>query len=47
MAHGTWRAKRLALTAAVLAVLAGTPGILVAAGVRDSWVLAGAAAVRR
>jgi hypothetical protein len=40
----SWRANRLALIVAALALLAATPSILAAAGVRDSWVLAGATA---
>lgn len=39
-----WRASRLALVAAALAVLAGTPAILAAATVRNPWYLAGATA---
>ena len=44
MAHRTWRENRLALIAAALALLAGIPAILVAAGVKNPWVLAGATA---
>ena len=40
----SWRANRLALIAGALALLAATPAILAAAGVRKSWVLAGATA---
>lgn len=44
MAHRTWRENRLALIAAALALLAGTPAILAAARVKNPWVLAGATA---
>ena len=44
MAHRTWRENRLALIAGALALLAGTPAILIAAGVKNPWVLAGATA---
>src|ERR1039457_4863324 len=40
----SWRANRLALIAGALALLAATPAILAAAGVRKSWVLAGVTA---
>ena len=44
MAHRTWRENHLALIAAALALLAGTPAILTAVGVKNPWVLAGATA---
>jgi tetratricopeptide (TPR) repeat protein len=44
MAHRTWRENRLAMIAAALALLAGTPAILAAAGVKNPWILAGATA---
>jgi hypothetical protein len=42
---GSWRESRVALVAAALALLGGTPAVLAAAGVRNPWVLGGAAAV--
>jgi hypothetical protein len=42
---GSWRESRVALVAAALALLAGVPAVLAAAGVRNGWVLGGAAAV--
>ena len=42
---GSWRESRVALVAAALALLAGTPAVLAAAGVRIPWVLGGATAV--
>jgi hypothetical protein len=44
VAHGSWRANRVALIAGALALLAGTPAILAAAKVKDPWVLAGVTA---
>jgi tetratricopeptide (TPR) repeat protein len=43
MATG-WRSSRLALAAAGLALLAGTPTVLAAAEVKNPWILAGATA---
>jgi tetratricopeptide (TPR) repeat protein len=40
---GRWRDSRVALIAAALALLAGIPGILAAAGIKNPWVLGGAA----
>jgi tetratricopeptide (TPR) repeat protein len=42
---GSWRESRVALAAAALALLAGVPVVLAAAGVGNRWVLGGAAAV--
>ena len=44
MSRGSWRANRLALIVAALALLAGTPAILAAAKVSNPLVLAGATA---
>jgi len=41
--RGRWRDSRVALIAAALALLAGIPGILAAAGIKNPWVLGGAA----
>jgi hypothetical protein len=40
VAHRTRREKRLALVVGALALVAGTPTILVAAGIKNRWVLA-------
>ncbi len=40
-----WRANRIALVVAALALLAGIPAVLAAARVKNPWVLGGAAAV--
>ena len=45
MAHGTWRANHLAVIVGGLALLAGTPAILVVAKVKNPLILAGATAV--
>src|SRR5689334_5354584 len=42
---GSWRESRVALVAAALALLAGVPAVLAAAGLTNRWVLGGAAAV--
>ena len=44
MAGTGWRGNRLALAAAGLALLAGTPAVLTAAKVKNPWILAGATA---
>ena len=44
MAGAGWRANRVALAAAGLALLAGTPAVLTAAKVKNPWILAGATA---
>jgi tetratricopeptide (TPR) repeat protein len=42
---GSWRESRVALVVAALALLAGVPAVLGAAGIGNRWVLGGAAAV--
>jgi hypothetical protein len=44
MAGAGWRANRVALAAAGLALLAGIPAVLTAAKVTNPWILAGATA---
>jgi tetratricopeptide (TPR) repeat protein len=41
----SWRESRVGLVAAALALLAGVPAVLAAAGIGNQWVLGGAAAV--
>jgi membrane protein YdbS with pleckstrin-like domain len=42
---GSWRESRVGLVAAALALLAGVPALIAAAGVRNRWALGGAVAV--
>ena len=44
MADAGWRVNRVAMAAAGLALLAGTPAVLTAAKVKNPWILAGATA---
>lgn len=44
MARRNWRTNRLALAGGALALLAATPAVLTAAGVKNRWALAGATA---
>jgi hypothetical protein len=42
---GSWRRNRIALVVAALTLLAGTPAVLAAFGVRNPWALGGAPAL--
>jgi hypothetical protein len=45
MMAGNWRESRVALVAAALALLTGTPAVLAAAGIGNMWMPGGAAVV--